>query len=186
MILALLAAVALAGCGSDAPRDHPVGEDRGLASQQGSWWLFESPGFELVDGGLTPSDVAGSTGSLWMLEYSNGTQTIQLVADQAGGLLAGLATASPAVGEATVDGVAATLRQHPGRPEEGVPPSIGADWTDRGVFVSFGGPGLSEADLRGHLSRVHRATRSEWEAAVAVLPPPDESEDPFTTELPPG
>ena len=108
-----------------------------------------------------------------MLEYSNGPQNIRLVADRAGGLFSQLSEASPALSTTTIDGdVEVTLRQHPGRPEEGIAPSVGAEWEDNGVFVSFGGPGLDEATLRDHLSRVRRATRSEWQAVAATLPPP--------------
>lgn len=107
-----------------------------------------------------------------MLEYAGPTTTVRLVADQEGGLFSKLSAASPEVGRATVDGVPVILRQHPGRPEENVAPSVGAEWTANGVFVSFGGPGLTDADLRDLLGDVERVTRAKWQEATADLPPP--------------
>lgn len=119
-----------------------------------------------------------------MLEYSNGNQNIRLVADRAGGLFSQLSAASPEIGKVTLEGgVEATLRQHPGRPEEGIAPSAGAEWIDDDVFVSFGGAGLAEPALRELLAQVQRVTREEWQAATAALPPQPEEEVPA---LPPG
>lgn len=167
----LLVTLLLAACGGDdAPREGAATtDDTAAAADQGGWWVYEGPDFTLASGGLTPSDISNSTGSLWRLEYTTASQTIQLTADRADSLFAELSEASPAVGTATVDGLEATLRQHPGSPENGIPPSVGAEWVDGNFFLSFGGPGLTEEELRGHLSHVRRVTRAEWEAAVAAV-----------------
>lgn len=167
-------------CGDREPVDHPAAPPDAAGEGDGeSWWLLESPGYELVGGGATPEEISNTTGSLWMLDYSNGPLNLRLVADRAGGLFSQLSAASPEVGAATIDGdVEATLRQHPGRPEEGIAPSVGAEWTDDGVFVSFGGPGLDEPALREHLSRLRRVTQEEWEAATAALPAEPAQETP--------
>ena len=141
---------------------------------------MDAPGYELVAGGTTAEEISNTTGSLWMLEYSNGPQNVRLVADRAGGLFSQLSVASPELGKARIEGdVEVTIRQHPGQPEEGIAPSAGAEWTENEVFVSVGGPGLTEAVLRELLAQIRRVSREEWEAAVATLPPP-------TTEPPPG
>lgn len=165
----LLATVVLAACGGaeETPPDttlsapNQVGDD-----QQGGWWVYEGPDYELVGGGATPDDIAGSTGSLWRLEYSNSRQTIQLTADRADSLFSQLSAGSPQIGTATVDGVEAVLRQHPGSSEDGIPPSVGAEWIDGEVFVSLSGGGLTEEQLRELLGHVRRVPRTEWEAAV--------------------
>lgn len=167
--LVLLAAASLAACGSaeETPPattlsgPHEVGED-----EQGGWWLYEGPDYELVDGGATPDDISGSTGSLWRLGYSNSTTTIQLAGDRADSLFAQLSGGSPQIGTATVDGVEAILRQHPGSPDDGIPPSVGAEWIDGDVFVSLSGGGLTEEQLRGLLNDITRVSRAEWETAV--------------------
>ena len=170
----------LSACGDREPVDHPAAPPDAAGEGDGqSWWLLESPGFELVSGGATPEEISKTTGSLWMLEYSDGALTIRLVADRAGGLFSQLSAASPEIGRTTIDGdVEVILRQHPGRPEEGIAPSVGAEWTDDEVFVSFGGAGLTEPALRDHLSRLRRVTREEWEAATATLPPQPAEETP--------
>lgn len=180
LVAALFVGALLSACGEREPRDHPAAPPNAAGEGDGeSWWLLDSPGYELVSGGATPEEISNTTGSLWMLEYSNGSQSVRLVADRAGGLFSQLSEASPEVGSTTIDGdVDVTLRQHPGRPEEGIAPSIGAEWTDNGVFVSFGGPGLDEPGLRDHLSRLRRVTPDEWEAATAALPPPAEPTSP--------
>ncbi|HUR48480.1 MAG TPA: hypothetical protein VMY88_02975 [Acidimicrobiales bacterium] len=153
--------------------DHPAGPPSAAGEGGGeSWWLLQAPGYVPVGGGPTPEEISNTTGSLWMIEYSDTHQTVRLVADRAGGLFSQLSAASPEIGKVTVDGVEATLRQHPGRPEEGIAPSVGAEWTDNGVFVSFGGAGLSEEGLRALLAQVHRVTSAEWEKAAAAIPPP--------------
>lgn len=160
-------------CGERKPVDHPAGPPSAAGGGSGeSWWLLDAPSFALVGGGPTPAEISTSTGSLWRLEYSDSRLTVQLVADRAGGLFSQLSAASPEVGKVTLDGdVEATLRQHPGRPQEGIAPSVGAEWTDNDVFVSFGGAGLSEEQLRKLLAQVRRVTKQEWETATAALPP---------------
>lgn len=169
----MLVAVALGACGDRKPVDHPAPPPSAAGEGDGeSWWLLEAPGYTAAGGGATPEEISNTTGSLWMLEYSAAGESVRLVADRAGGLFSKLSAASPEVGKFDLDGVEATLRQHPGRPEEGIGPSVGAEWTDDGVFVSFGGPGLSDESLRGLLGQVRRVTREEWEAVAATLPPP--------------
>ena len=167
----------VAACGGRGPVDHPAAEGDAPTGGEPGWWLFEDPAYRLVGGGVTPADIGGSTGSLWRLEYSNGPRTIQLVADQAGGLFAELSAGSPEIGSTTVQGVTATLRQHPGRPQDGIAPSVGAEWTDGEVFISFGGPGLTEAETRDALTKIRRVTQAEWAEAAKGLdsgvPPPD-------------
>lgn len=165
--------------------NHPAPpEEEAAAAEGGAWFVLDRPDFRLVNGGLTPEEIAGQTGSLWMLEYTGPTHTVRLVADQEGGLFSELSAASPEVGKATVDGVEATLRQHPGRPEENVAPSVGAEWRVNGVFVSFGGAGLSEADLRDLLGNVQRVTRAKWEEEAAGLPPQSDTPTPLPTPVP--
>jgi len=177
--LALLLTVGLAGCGDREPVDHPAPPPSAAGEGDGeSWWLLESPQFALVGGGATPAEVSSSTGSLWVLEYSDTQTTVRLVADRAGGLFSQLSAASPEVGRITIEDVEVILRQHPGRPEEGIAPSVGAEWTDDEVFVSFGGGGLSDTALRELLGQVRRVTRAEWEAAAATLPPQAAEEGP--------
>lgn len=173
LLLALSLCIALIACGERAPVDHPAPPPSAAGEGIGeSWWLLEAPGYVAVSGEATPEEISDTTGSLWMLEYAKESQSVRLVADRAGGLFSQLSGASPEVGKFDLDGVAATLRQHPGRPEEGIAPSVGAEWIDNGVFVSFGGPGLTEEALRELLLQVRRVTRQEWEAAVATVPPP--------------
>lgn len=149
---------------------HPTAPPSATGGGNGeAWWLLESPEFALVAGGLTPPDLSSSTGSLWRLEYSDSRQTVQLVADKGGGLFSELAAASPEVGTMTIDGVEVTLRQHPGRPQEGIAPSVGADWVDGDVFLSFGGAGLAEDGLRALLSQVRRSTPAEWSATASTV-----------------
>lgn len=172
-LLALSLCFALVACGDREPVDHPAAPPDAAGQGDGeSWWLLEAPGFELVAGEATPAEISASTGSLWMLEYSGpGGQSIRLVADRAGGLFSQLSTASPELGRVALqEGVEATLRQHPGRPEEGIAPSVGAEWVDDDVFVSFGGPGLTEEVLRALLGQVRRATKAEWDALAATAP----------------
>lgn len=180
LVAVLCVGALLSACGDREPVDHPAAPPSAAGQGSGeSWWLLDSAEFKLVTGELTPEELANTTGSLWMLEYSNSTQSLRLVADRAGGLFSQLAAASPEVGRATIDGgVEAVLRQHPGRPEEGIAPSVGAEWTDNDVFVTFGGSGLTEPALRQLLSGIRRATRTEWDAAVATVPPPAVEETP--------
>ncbi|MBW3537799.1 MAG: hypothetical protein KY395_08590 [Actinobacteria bacterium] len=168
-IAALFIAAILAACGSaeESPPGTTLSPQNEVgADGQGGWWLYEGPDYQLVEGGPTPADISQSTGSLWRLEYSNSTSTIQLAADRANSLFAQLSAGSPQIGTATVDGIEAVLRQHPGSPDDGIPPSVGAEWIDGDVFVSFSGGGLTEGQMRGLLSHVRRVTHSEWEAAV--------------------
>ncbi len=180
IVAALCVGAFLSGCGDREPVDHPAAPASAAGEGSGeSWWLLESPGYSLASGELTPEELSNTTGSLWMLEYSNGSQTLRLVADRAGGLFSQLSAASPELGRTTLDGeVEVILRQHPGRPEDGIAPSVGAEWTDNGVFVTFGGPGLTEPSLRDLLAQVRRATRAKWEAVVATAPPPTPEESP--------
>jgi hypothetical protein len=169
--------LALTSCGDRAPVDHPVGPPSAAGEGDGeSWWLLEAPGFVPVSGGATPEEISNTTGSLWMLEYAKADQSVRLVADRAGGLFSQLSAASPEVGTFDLEGVQATLRQHPGRPEEGIAPSVGAEWTDNGVFVSFGGPGITQEALHELLAQVRRVTRAEWDEVAAAIPPPPESD----------
>lgn len=177
--LALVLTVALSACGDRKPVDHPAPPPSAAGEGSGeSWWLLEAPGYTAVNGGATPAEISNTTGSLWMLEYSKGDQSVRLVADRAGGLFSQLSAASPEIGKVDLDGIEATLRQHPGRPEEDIAPSVGAEWTDNGVFVSFGGPGLSDDALRELLGQIRRVSKPEWEAAAATLPPPAEETPP--------
>lgn len=177
LALALFLALALGACGEREPVDHPAAPPSAAGEGDGeSWWLLDAAGYEPVSGGATPEEISNTTGSLWMLEYSNTELSVRLVADRAGGLFSQLSAASPEVGRVDLDGVEAILRQHPGRPEEGIAPSVGAEWTDNGVFVSFGGAGLPEETLRELLGNLRRVTKAEWEAAAAALPPQPEQE----------
>ena len=169
LLVALGLLLVLASCGGREPVDHPASEQDAPTGGEVGWWLFEDPAFQLTGGGVTPPDIGGSTGSLWRLEYSNGPRNVQLVADQAGGLFAELSAGSPEIGSTTVEGLTITLRQHPGRPEDGIAPSVGAEWTDGEVFISFGGPGLTEAELRDYLTKIRRVTQAEWAEAAAGL-----------------
>lgn len=172
LLVALGLLLALVSCGGSGPVDHPAASEEEAAASEGeSWWVLDRSDYRLVAGGVTPPEVAGQTGSLWMLEYAGPTHTVRLVADQDGGLFSELSAASPEVGKAAVDGVPVILREHPGRPAENVAPSVGAEWTVNGVFVSFGGQGLPEAELRDLLGDVQRVTRAKWEEATAGLPP---------------
>ena len=184
VVAALCIAALLTACGEREPRNHPAAPPNAAGEGDGeSWWLLDAPGFAPVSGGATPEEISNTTGSLWLLEYSNGPQNLRLVADRAGGLFSQLSQASPELGTTTIDGdIEVTLRQHPGRPEEGIAPSVGAEWTDNEVFISFGGPGLTEPEVRDHLTRLRRVTREEWQAAAGALPPP--AEDPATPSSP--
>lgn len=136
--------------------------------EAGAWWLVEVPGYYLAAGGHVPTRVRTGTGHLWTLEYTDSRQTLQLSA-LARGNSADIRRDLPPVASATVGGLTATLTLHPGVPDDQIPKSVGAHWQDGETLISFGGGGLTEAELREHLAHVRRATRAEWEAAVAAV-----------------
>lgn len=168
LILAVVVtSINLASCGSD----DAVESATDVAASSG-WWILDSDGFTLLDGGLTSDDLADSTGHLWTLEYSNGRSTLQLSAGAEDSLFAGMVEQYPTVGVAEVAGYDVTLRQSPGDPSDDIPPSVMATWADGDRLISFGGGALSEEQVRSHLDQIQPVTRSEWNAAVDEVPEP--------------
>lgn len=163
-------ALTLASCGGDDTASGP-GTDLPEPSSAG-WWTLDAEGFTLLGGGLTPEDIADSTGHLWTLEYSNGPQTLQLSAWKEESRFAETVERYPTVGAAQVMGYAVTLYRGEGIPADEIPPSVMALWADGDRLIGFGGGGLSEEEVRSFLAHMDRVTRSEWNAVVNAMPKP--------------
>ncbi|HWC11621.1 MAG TPA: hypothetical protein VG455_10390 [Acidimicrobiales bacterium] len=131
---------------------------------------METSDFTLVDGGLVDPTIADSTGHLWTLEYSNGRQMVQLRASEATSDFVKIVRRAPEVGPAKIAGIAVTLRRGEGEPSDNIPPSVGAEWMDGDVFMTFGGGALTEVTVRKLLPDLRRVSRTEWEAAVSARP----------------
>jgi hypothetical protein len=165
-VVLLACALLVASCGGD----DEGGAGKRTASAHAGWWLLEAPDFTLTGGGPADEAIAESTGQRWLLEYSNGVQTLQLSAwDLDSDFMSGVQQ-DPKVGSAELDGFEATLRQAPGLPSDDIAPSVGAEWVDGEVLVVLGGGALSEAELRAFLSNVRGVDRADWGAAVAGAP----------------
>jgi hypothetical protein len=164
----LACALLVVSCGGDG--DDEGGAGKSAVSTDAGWWLLEAPDFGVTDGGPADEGIVESTGQRWLLEYSNGVQTLQLSAWELGSDFISAVQQDPKVGSAELDGFKATLRQAPGLPSDGIAPSVGAEWIDGEVLVVLGGGALSEAELRAFLSNVRRVDRADWDAAVAGAP----------------
>lgn len=165
----ILLTALLVSCGEG---DVAVQGDEDVEVLDGTWWLLEAAGFTLSDGGPVDRAIANSTGHLWTLEYSNSRQTLQLAAHRANSSFVEMMRRNPEVGSATLGEFAVTLRHGPGVPDDDIPPSVGAEWMVGDVFITFGGGGLTEADVRQHLSNLCQVSRVEWDTAVRSGPAP--------------
>lgn len=166
LLLMLLCSLVLASCGDTepgAPAVQPPGD---------AWWLVQDPEFHLVDGEVRDQASRERIGQVWLVEYSNGVQTVQLQAWDVGSEGASMARRSPEVGSATVETFDVTLRRHPGVPDDDIAPSVGAHWADGDLLIVLGGGALSDDEVQELLDSTHRVSQDEWAAAVAAIPVP--------------
>lgn len=156
----VMLSVLIAACGDSTKTEAP---ERAAGE---AWWVLEVPGFILVYGGRHP------TGTGWTLEYSNGPATLQITAfEKPNAATDRILRDSPVVGEATLEELKLTLRRWKGIPEDEIPPSVGADWTDGGVLMLFGSA-KDELELRAYLKGLRKVDRNQWDAEVAKTPTP--------------
>jgi hypothetical protein len=155
----LLISLFAVACG----QSEPTGDSAPGAGKE-AWWVLRAPDFRLVAGGRHPTDRG------WSLEYSNGPTTLQITAfEQQIAPTDRILGDTQVVGQATAEGFELTLRRSTGIPEDGIPPSLSAEWTDQGVLMLFGST-KDEAALRSRIAQLSKVDRTRWDAELAKIP----------------
>ena len=95
---------ASASCGSGNPSSEAVETGK-------TWWVFDSTGYTLVDGGPERADIAEAVGARWSLDCSNGPSGLQMQAAKKDGGYQRLMEDFADIGNVEFQGVEATLRQ---------------------------------------------------------------------------
>jgi hypothetical protein len=149
------------------------------SASEAGWWVYEREGAFLADAQVYTEGANGpaEAGARWTLEYVlDGGKTFQIVAFDRDSGMRDLVEKQETVGSADVQGTRMKLRRSKAVGE--FPASVGADWTEGQLLIQFGGRGVSEADLRGHLRYLKRVDRTRFDAEVA------KANRPPTTPLP--